>query len=392
MTQTTDAAPAATQTPEIPDLLRTPLNGCFTLRSNTWGSFLSPTHDPEANVDIDKEDFEAFELHDEIHPIPPALWERWVQLCFYFVKHNIANGVEVSCRFLRKEDDLSQWRIVIPIQEVDAASVRVKSFDHVVDIETGETIEYPPAGWIPSGSSHSHNTMQAFFSGVDDKYELSDPGLHIVVGSISVDKNTYTLQSSVVAAGRRFIVPHTRVVEIGESRHMYHESVLSCVTFARTTTYGGLASTNWHGGYTPAKFPPNKPLDTSGDYYPADSYADYDDPFYWSSAPPAPSQDSQAGRTTAFRHGHIQTGKQVVDAMEQIINMLPWLEDGQFLCQLRDLAEDIQFGAEQQLDEIAVDPLVTPDSSLDSAQPRYDEWIAANEATVSESNPISAAT
>lgn len=385
MTQTTEAAPAATQTPEIPDLLRTPLHGCFTLRSNTWGSFLAPTHDPEANVEIDKEDFEAFELHQDIHPIPPDLWERWVQLCFYFVKNNIANGVEVSCRFLRKEDDLSQWRIVIPIQEVDAASVRVQSFDYVVDIETGETIEYPPAGWIPSGSSHSHNTMQAFFSGVDDKYELSDPGLHIVVGSISVYRNTYTLKASIVAGGRRFDVPHDRVVEIGGIKHMYHENVLSCVTFAKTTTYGGAASTNWYGGYTPAQLPPARHPDKSGDYHPAYDSSDYEDPFYWSSTPPAPAQNGQYGGPTAFQYGRIQNGKQVVNALEQIIDMLPWLEDGQFLCQLRDLAEDLQLGVEQQLDEIAIDPLITPDASL------ADATAEGGEDTSSESEPIAAA-
>lgn len=374
-----------TQTPappqDIPSILRTPLDGCFTLRSNTWGTFLASTHDPDANVEISAEDFENFELHDEIHPIPAHLWERWVQLCFHFVRNNIANGVEVSCRFLRKEDDLSQWRIVIPIQEVDAASVRVKSFDHVVDIETGESIEYPPAGWIPSGSSHSHNTMQAFFSGTDDKYELTDPGLHIVVGSININQNKYTLKASIVAGGRRFDVPFDRVLQIGGEKHLYHDNVLACVTFAKQTWTSSVS--NWNYGnwnYGGDWNPRQLPAQNMGSTWHGQSRALgwEEDPFYWQ------TDYSQASTSHTQQGKPIQSSKQVLDALDQILDMLPWVEDLKLLCEIRDLASDIESSADSQLDVMAVDPLITADADL----PSEEEWVAANQAHQQDEEPI----
>ena len=105
-------------------------------------------------------------------------------------------------------------------------SVRVESFDKAVDIETGELVEqWPPEGWRPCGSSHSHNSMGAFFSGTDDKYELGDPGLHIVVGKIDTVANTYDLCASITANHRRFLIDPELVVETAcdESNPSYAE-------------------------------------------------------------------------------------------------------------------------------------------------------------------------
>ena len=213
-------------TSDIPELLRTSRNGCWQLKRNTWGQFLAPAPDPLANVVLSEEQLKGFELNDDITPIPAELWARWIRLCFHFAKERTGN-LEVSCRFLRKEDDKSQWRLVIPPQEVDGASVHADNFDGSIDIETGEVIEqWPPEGWLPCGSSHSHNTMSAFFSGTDDKYELGDPGLHIVVGSIDLSKMTYHHKASITAHNRRFLIDTAAVVDLTPIPADYHPDVL----------------------------------------------------------------------------------------------------------------------------------------------------------------------
>jgi hypothetical protein len=137
-------------------ILRTANNGCFEFYTGGWGTYLRKIDDPEANVIIDKNDLETFTLKEDIHRIPASLWQRWVQLCFHFVE-KVPSDVEVSIRILRSEEDPSVYRIVVPKQKVSAASVRVDSFHDAIDIESGEEItQFPPIGWIPVGSSHSH--------------------------------------------------------------------------------------------------------------------------------------------------------------------------------------------------------------------------------------------
>ncbi len=232
-------------------ILRTANNGCFELYTGGWGTYLRRIDDPEANVIIDKNDLETFTLKEDIHRLPAELWQRWVQLCFHFVE-KVPSDVEVSIRILRSEEDPSVYRIVVPKQKVSAASVRVDSFHDAIDIESGEEItQFPPIGWIPVGSSHSHNTMQAFFSGTDDKYELGDPGIHIVVGSIDVDKRTYRLKASVVANGRRFDVDHSKIIDcepiVGAT---FHEDVLKYVDYTRPVVQPHKKATNFQSFQT----------------------------------------------------------------------------------------------------------------------------------------------
>lgn len=215
-----------------PSILRTSFDGCFEVYQGPWGKYIRSCSDPNANVEITKEHLEHFELNSNIHRIPADLWSRWIKLCFHFV-NKISDEVEVSVRILRSEEDASKYRILVPKQKVSSAAVRIDSFDESIDIETGEVVEsYPPTGWIPVGSSHSHNTMPAFFSGTDDKYELGDPGIHIVVGGIDVEKNTYTLCSSVVGSGRRFTVHFQNLIDATPiSGATFHEDVLGYVDY-----------------------------------------------------------------------------------------------------------------------------------------------------------------
>lgn len=238
------------ETQEIPKILRTPKHGCFELYTGGWGTYIRPTDDPEANVIISKEDLESFTLKEDIHKIPADLWQRWVQLCFHFVE-KVPSNVEVSVRILRSEEDPSLYRILVPKQKVSAASVRVNSFDDAIDIETGEVItSYPPIGWIPVGSSHSHQQMTCSFSSIDDKYELGDPGIHIIVGSIDKQKRTYGIFASVVANGLRFKIPHKDLIETEPLEgYTFHEDVLDYVDYSKpvVTKYSSNQRTNWNG-------------------------------------------------------------------------------------------------------------------------------------------------
>ena len=195
-------------------ILRTQRDGCWELRSNTWGQFLAPTVDPDADTVITNEQLQGFELHPDTPRIPGELWNRWINLCVELCKRGTGD-LEVSCRLLKSIEDPTQYRIFVPIQKVTGVSVRVESFDNAVDIETGEVAtQWPPEGWRPCGSSHSHNQMDAFFSGTDDKFELGDPGLHIVVGKIDVETKSYSLCASITANHRRFLIDPDLVTDI----------------------------------------------------------------------------------------------------------------------------------------------------------------------------------
>jgi len=221
-------------------VLRTSQEGCWELTTNTWGTFLSPTRDPLADTVITQEQLQGFELKPNTPRIPYALWDKWIQLCIELTKRNSSN-LEVSCRLLRHQDDSSRYRIFVPEQRVTGVSVRVDTFDKAVDIETGEVVsQWPPEGWRPCGSSHSHNTMDAFFSGTDDQYELGDPGLHIVVGKINVTNNEYVLEASVTANKRRFIIDPNDVVELDSDTAQtatYHPAVLDVITLPSARTF-----------------------------------------------------------------------------------------------------------------------------------------------------------
>ena len=200
-------------TPVAPNILRTRRDGVWEVYDGVWGSYIRQADDPDANVVIDEDNLKQFELKEDIHRIPAELWAKWVKLCFHFVD-KVSSSVEVSIRILRNQNDPSQYRFLVPKQQVSGASVRVENFDTAVDIATGEEIvQYPPDGWIPVGSSHSHNTMQAFFSGVDDKYELDDPGIHLVIGSVDTKSMKYAIAASVVGSHRRFIVEYDKLVD-----------------------------------------------------------------------------------------------------------------------------------------------------------------------------------
>lgn len=209
-------------------IFRSALNGCFRLLNTPYGQYLAPARDPLADGELPPEATRSFELHDKPPAIPAELWSAWIKLCFHFVRNE--NGVEVGCRILRHTDDHSQWRILIPEQRVSGGSVRVLTCDNSLDLITGEVIEtYPPENWMPMGTSHSHNTMSSFFSSVDDSTELGDPGMHVVVGDIDINANTYTMLASITAHQKRYIIDHAKVIDSTPQTTDFHPSVLGHV-------------------------------------------------------------------------------------------------------------------------------------------------------------------
>ena len=268
-----------------PSILRTTDNGCWEVYDGTWGSYLRPAFDPDANAVITDEHLKHFKLNENIYRIPSELWAKWIKLCFHYVD-KVQACVEVSVRILRSVEDPSVYRFLVPRQKVSGASVRVDSFDEAIDLDTGEEItQYPPEGWIPVGSSHSHNTMQAFFSGTDDKYELGDPGIHIVVGSVNTKEMKYTIAASVVGSGRRFMVEYDKLIDATPSPgEEFHPKVIDYVDYTSpVTTYatkGGFSQypTQWSKKETKSS---KTDWDNLANWGWGDD--DYCDPFHWSS-------------------------------------------------------------------------------------------------------------
>jgi hypothetical protein len=218
-----------------------------------WGRVLIPVEDPRFRT-VTSEDVKGIKLIDDFPRIPPELWTRWIDLCFHLSiegapsRYSSNRELEVQVLLCRKREDLTQWRILVPMQEVSGASVSAEVKD-CIDIATGEKFDYfPPQGWLHVGSSHSHNTMDAFFSSTDDGSELSVPGLHIVVGRINKKANTYTQKSSIVLRKLRKHVDFHDVVDATPIEDVtFHEDVLAYVSVASwqsmfpTMSWGGPA-------------------------------------------------------------------------------------------------------------------------------------------------------
>jgi len=217
-------------------LIRSTDNGCYKIfESSAWGRYLVPVDDPDG-VKLSKFERNGIQLKKEFPKIPSDLWSRYISLCFYMCpegkKLNSTyhdSQLEVQVCLLRDEETLSKWKIVVPKQVVSGVSVKAE-LAKCIDIETGEKYEqFPPPGWLHAGSSHSHNTMDSFFSSTDDKSELTVPGLHIVVGNIDHKKKEYTYRASVVLQKLRKDVELDDVVEADPEALEFHEDVLAYI-------------------------------------------------------------------------------------------------------------------------------------------------------------------
>jgi hypothetical protein len=147
--------------------------------------------------------------------------------------------------------------------------------------------------------------MGAFFSSVDDKYELDDPGIHLTVGRIDTVNMKYEIAASVVGNKRRFIVNYDQLIDATPIEGItFHEKVLEYVDTTPTVykPYVKPAASkigNFIKKLPPVKNTPKKTYNSIDEYY-ADKYGSlldedyawendqftYDtdkckDPFYW---------------------------------------------------------------------------------------------------------------
>lgn len=235
-----------------------------------FGTVLLPALDPDG-IELTKEMSEAIRLDPKFVRIPASLGDRISSL--YVTMLGAAKGrvvdssKEVSVVLLRDVETMTKWRVLVPTQEVGGASVSADFEKPLCDIETGEEVTlWPPEGWAHAGSSHSHNTMGAFFSKTDDENELPVPGVHFVLGSFekSDPKNEnsgwrFHVAPSIVYQGRRY--EHVFDAETGKPREMSwndivdfgadeksreHENVAKYVT---TVSYATKANEHYGKGW-----------------------------------------------------------------------------------------------------------------------------------------------
>jgi hypothetical protein len=141
--------------------------------------------------------------------------------------------------------------------------------------------------------------MNAFFSGVDDKYELGDPGIHLTVGKINTKTMKYEIAASVTGNNRRFKLPCDKLIDATPVEGVtFHKDVIKYVDYTTPVTYGykGAPLVRTVTSNIFKKLPPvreNKKTYNSYDEYARDRYGDYEDyrdnwqdkyqdPFYFS--------------------------------------------------------------------------------------------------------------
>lgn len=224
--------------------------------------------DPEG-VAIEKAMVDAIRLEPDFKKIPATLTSRIVDLYIRMLGDRKSTGTmvdstnEVSVVLLRDTETMSKWRVLVPTQEVGGASVEADYTKEIRDIETGEVVEWVPDGWAHAGSSHSHNTMAAFFSATDDKSELPVPGIHFVLGSFVKNAEgsyNFTVATSIVYHGKRYEKVFDEetgkprdlhwkdVMEFG-GREAAHDDVFNLVTLAKATVYTNTGSSLVLGGF-----------------------------------------------------------------------------------------------------------------------------------------------
>ena len=210
------------------------------LRSKAWGWYLQPTTPPEG-LNLSTAEINGIRLHKDFPKIPAEIWSRWIALCFYMcpnTKSEMASSfhnrhLEVQVCLLRNvlpEGGVgTEWKMVIPKQVVSGVSVEAELANNI-DIVTGEKYtQFPPQGWTYAGTSHSHNTMGAFFSGTDNISELNCPGFHVVIGNIDHEKHEYTYASSIVMRKMRKDIEIDEVVDTTPMEKEFHEDVLAYI-------------------------------------------------------------------------------------------------------------------------------------------------------------------
>jgi len=262
-------------------------------KSESWGWYLVPVTDPR-HRELTLQEINGVKLIPDFPRIPADLWICWVDLCFHYCpnKNSPEPELEVTTLLCRNKQDPSKWRMLIPNQTVSGVHVQAEVKD-CIDLMTGERFDYfPPIGWDHAGSSHSHNTMDAFFSSTDNKSELSVPGIHIVVGKINKKTGQYTYKASIVLRQLRKHIDFHDIVD-AKADHVpdeitFHPDVLKYVYKKSFFMSAGPTLTPTAASYVRQTYQP--PV--------SDPYDDIDAYTCFSAPVPAPPRDSSLTRAT----------------------------------------------------------------------------------------------
>lgn len=164
------------------------------------------------------------DIQNDFKPVPKEDWISLIKLYAAFCqKAGSQKELEVGGLLLVNRED-KQLRVVIPEQTVTKASVSWQILGKNLNDRKkiffldGTQLSYEDfkENWDLLGVTHSHNTMTAVPSGVDDTCEVSErgkdcpTGIHVLVGEFkdfsdyTATEPKYTVYSSISHLGKRY--------------------------------------------------------------------------------------------------------------------------------------------------------------------------------------------
>ena len=126
------------------------------------------------------------------YDIPKIPVKQFAQIVGFFKKIHELHKSEAIV-LLHFNEETEEYKIQVPHQKVGPGSL-----DYI------RTEVFP--GFTNVSTIHSHSSMSAFHSGIDDRDEEDVDGLHITVGHLNWDNGRFDLSTSVVFNGHRFMV------------------------------------------------------------------------------------------------------------------------------------------------------------------------------------------
>lgn len=139
---------------------------------------------PVQNISILKSIESAAKMH--IKKIPSVTFGKVVE--FFKEVYKLYQSESMVMLFYNEEN--KTYKIIIPKQKVTGSSI---------DYNRGISVD----GYLAVGTIHSHASMSAFHSGVDDKDEQTFDGLHITVGNVNCED--FSISASIIANKKRFM-------------------------------------------------------------------------------------------------------------------------------------------------------------------------------------------
>jgi hypothetical protein len=174
---------------ELPQTLQLTTSGSKLMKVQTcFGAVY--VNDPGVEID-------DFDPRSEYFVVNPPRIEAAGLLRMLHIAHHCHEygGNEVSFNLIHQPGS-PVMRVLLPRQQVSPihcdVDLKVPCLDlssHLQD-DLLEVVPYPPDGWSPAGTIHSHHTMPPFPSSTDDDNELGQNGLHGILGNFMPTNRT----------------------------------------------------------------------------------------------------------------------------------------------------------------------------------------------------------